>query len=423
MTNRIVSAGGVVGPVDRFGQRGQAVVLVLFGVFIVIMAGLAIDGGRVFEERRAAQTGADHAATAAAFAACTGGDDPAAAAAGRLAATRNGYDDAATPISVVVDPVVGEAYTFRAAIDSTIPSTFARLIGISDFTVSVEATAAGIDCDGESGLGAIFAGGTCGPGQWGVDVSGSNAEVYGGVHTNDNASTSGSNNRFFSPGDPDDPFTYVGALQNSGSNNLFEAPTYPRDEGPMPWPPDWDPGDVDAAFLLAYEIQAKANGSGPADDTFFDDKVTTITKDGVYYTTSEDGMDISAITWSPIDDRTVVLIAPNGPIKISISTPGRTLNPYNHPSLPRENVLLVSNEAFGNDNDRCSKFSINLSGQAATWNGSMWAPGGMIEFAGSDSSSVNGSVVGWSVKLNGQFIDVTYDALGVENHPSVLLLE
>lgn len=416
-----IRSGHVAG--ERHFQRGQVVVLVLLTVFIVIAAGLIIDAGRTFEERRAAQTAVDHAATAAAFASCTGGDDAASRTAGLAAAARNGYDDAAASIDVVVDPVIGQPNTFRAAIDSSIPATFARLIGNNEFAISVEATARGIDCDGGSGLGAIFAGGTCPAGKWGVDISGSDAEIYGGIHSNAHASTGGSNNRFFAPGDPSDPFTYVGALQNSGSNNLFESPTYPRDEGSKPWPSGWKPGDIDGAFLLAYETQARANGTGPTDDTFFTTKVTEITKDGVYYTTSEEGMDIGSITWSASNDRTVVLIAPNGPIKISVSTPGRTLNPYNHASLPRTDVLILSNEPFPNDADRCSKYSINVSGQAATWDGVMWAPGGMIEFAGSDNSAVEGSLIGWSVRLNGQSIDIRYDATTFIADPSVLLLE
>lgn len=399
------------------------VVLVLLSVFIVIAAGLIIDAGRTFEERRAAQTAVDHAATAAAFTGCRGGDDAASRTAGLAAAARNGYDDAADSIDVVVDPVVGQPNTFRAAIDSTIPATFARLLGTNDFAISVEATARGVGCGSGGGPGAIFAGGTCPPGKWALDVSGSEAEVYGGVHSNANASTSGSNNRFFAPGDPSDPFTYVGALQNSGSNNLFESPTFPRDEGPKPWPEDWEPGDVDAAFLAAYEAMAKANGTDPSDDTFFDTTVTEITKDGVYYTTSPNGMDIGNITWSVTNDRTVTLIAPYGPIKISVSIPGRTLNPYNDPYLPRSDLLILSNVAFGDDADRCSKFSINLSGQAATWNGVMWAPGGMIEFAGSDGSAVDGSLVGWSVRLNGQSIDIIHVATATVADPSVVLLE
>jgi hypothetical protein len=416
-----IRSGVVAGA--RPWQRGQAVVLVLFGVFIVVAAGLIIDAGRTFEERRAAQTAVDHAATAAAFASCTGGDDAASRTAGLVAAARNGYDDASASIDVVVEPEIGQPNTFRAAIDSTIPATFARLLGMNDFVISVEATAQGFDCGPGGGPGAIFAGGTCPAGKWGVDISGSDAEIYGGIHSNANASTSGSNNRFFAPGDPSDPFTYVGALQNSGSNNLFESPTYPRDQGPTPWPEDWEPVDVDAAFLAGYETLAKANGTGPSDDTFFDTKVTEITKDGVYYTTSPDGMDISDITWSASNERTVTLIAPNGPIKISVSIPGRTLHAYDDPGLPRTDLLILSNVAFGDDADRCSKFSINVSGQAATWDGVMWAPGGMIEFAGSDGSAVEGSLIGWSVRLNGQSIDITYDATTVSADPSVLLLE
>lgn len=56
-------------------RRGQAAVfLALVVVGLVVMAGLAIDGGRVFAERRSAQNGADAAALAAALAKINGQD-------------------------------------------------------------------------------------------------------------------------------------------------------------------------------------------------------------------------------------------------------------------------------------------------------------------------------------------------------------
>jgi hypothetical protein len=405
-------------------QVGQAVVMVILALFVLTMAGLAIDGGRMFEERRAAQTGADHAATTAAYVSCSGGDEIAAQTAGQQAATRNGYDDSAAPVVVNVHPVVGQANTFKAEIRSSIPGTFARILGINEFTISVEATAAGLDCGAAgAGAGAIFAGGTCVAGQLGLDVSGSDAGVYGGVHTNWAASTSGSNNRFFAPGIPEDPFTYVGALQNSGSNNLFQSPDYPRNEGAKPWPDGLRPADVNVELLSSYEALALANGSGPSDDTFFTSKVTEITKDGVYYTTSEDGMDISSISWSAVNDRTVTLIAPNGPIKISVSNAGGTLHAFSDPSLPRDNLLILSNESFTAAADRCSKYAISVSGQATQWTGTMWAPGGLIEFSGSDGSTIDGSVVGWAVRLAGQSIDISFDPTATGADPTIVLLE
>jgi hypothetical protein len=420
----------------RPGPGGQVLVLFAVGIFVLVGAvGLGIDGSRTFEERRAAQTAVDHAATAAAYASCI--DDPddlnAIRAAGRLAATRNGYNDAAASIVVTVDPVVVSGVpvpdTFRAAIDSTIPGTFSRVLGINDFTVSVEAIAGGVDCDaGDDGPGAIFAGGTCPAGKWGVEIGASDSQVFGGIHTNAHATTHGENNEFYQPGDPDDPFTYVETHVDHDPPNLFQTPTYPVDEGSKPWPADWEPSDITGApdgvpevgsFLRPYYDLAYANG------TFFTGKVESITKDGVYYTTSEDGMVINNIDWSVANDRTVVLVATRGPISISLSPDvGKTLHAFEHASLPRQDILVLANEQYGNDADRCSKDSIRLSGQQITWDGILWGPGGMINISGSDDSSVTGSLVSWSVNISGQRVQISYTPAGTPgSEPSVLVLK
>jgi Flp pilus assembly protein TadG len=97
---------------NRTSRTGQVLVLFAIGIFVLLgVVGLGLDGSRTFEERRAAQTAVDHAATAAAFASCTGSNVATSQAAGQTAATRNGFDNAAAAITVTVDPVVGQANT------------------------------------------------------------------------------------------------------------------------------------------------------------------------------------------------------------------------------------------------------------------------------------------------------------------------
>jgi Flp pilus assembly protein TadG len=402
-------------------ERGQVLVLFAIGAFVLIGAiGLGIDGGRTFEERRAAQTAVDHAATAAAFASCTGSDVANSRAAGKTAATRNGYDDGAAAIVVTVEPVVGQADTFKAVIDSTIEGTFARALGINTFTVSVEATAGGVDCGAGSGPGAIYAAGdNCTGGKYGVDVSGSNNEVYGGVHSNSDASVGGGTNDFTETTSPDvaDPWTFVGTLKagSIGNGNQYAA-GYPLDVGPSvpspQWPVPWAPSDAaDAAMLTAYRNLAIANG------TYFTSKITSITKDGVYYTTSTDGMDIGSVTGST---RNVVLVAPNGEIKISAS--GVTFNPFVDAGLPRQGVLMVSGKTQSGI-EKCDKFTISISGSSSDWNGILWAPGGLIEMNGSTNVANDGSLIGWAIRLNGSDLVIRYDPTLFQSDPSVLLLK
>jgi hypothetical protein len=412
----------------RRSSEGQVLVFFVLGILVLFgAAALGIDGSRTFEERRAAQTAVDHAATAAAFRSCNGGDLAAAQAAGLAAATRNDYNDAEASISVSITRIGDAAnHTFRAAITSTIPSTFGRAIGINTFTVSVEATAGGTDClgsGGGSGPGAIFAGGNdCTGGKFGVDVSGSDQEVYGGVHSNSDARVGGASNTFTETTSPDvpDPWTYVGDLTpgSEGNDNDY-APGYPLDVGSSasPWPAGWGPGDVGPAgdpppagsMLRAYYDIAAANG------TLYTTKITSIDSDGVYYTTSTEGMDVS----SSGGVRNVVLVAPSGTIKISGS--GVTWNALTEaqldaiPSvptsldLPKVGILMLSNfQQSGTE--RCDKYSIAVAGGNSTWNGIFWAPGGLIEMSGSSNTAVNGSLIGWAVRLNGSHLLLRYDS-------------
>jgi hypothetical protein len=396
-------------------------VLFAIGSFVLIGAiGLGIDGSRTYEERRAAQTAVDHAATAAAYASCLGSDLTESRAAGQLAATRNGYDDAAPSIVVTLDPVVGQADTFRAEITSTVATTFARVLGINDLTVSVEATAGGVGCDSGSGPGALYAGGdNCTGGKFAVDVPGSSNEVYGGVHSNSDASVGGGSNDFTETTSPDypDPWTYVGDLKSGSIGNDNEyAPGYPLDVGPSipspQWPAPWAPSDAsDAAMLTAYRDLAIANG------TYFTGKIDSITKDGVYYTTSTDGMDISSVTGTT---RNVVLVAPNGEIKISASSV--VFNPYVNVALPRDGVLMFSGKTHSGL-EKCDKYTISISGSSSDWNGILWGPGGLIEMNGSTNIANDGSLIGWAIRLNGSDLVIRYDPDLFQGDPSVLILK
>lgn len=415
-------------------QRG--ITFVVFALAIVVLLGmvaLGIDGGRLYDERRSAQNAADHAALTAAHASCVRGfTDAQSQAAGLASATENGYDNDGTTNVVEIAVEGSSAHTFTATVWTSIPSTFAVVIGVSQLETTTTALAAGSGCAGDSaGPGAIYAGGTCPSDKYGFDAPGSTQRVFGGVHTNSNANIGGSTNLFTELPPPDDPFTHVGTLSLGGSGNLFQA-GYP-DQVPMPdpvWTNRWAPGDVSGtgsapptagSFLLPYYDLADANGTNNSNDTLFTDKVTAITKDGVYYTTHTDGMDITSITGSV---RNVVLVAPNGPIKVSGSNV--TLNPFVDASLPRQGILMISNlqkSSSNNNEKKCDEFTISISGSSSTWNGIIWAPGGLIEFSGSTNSAVNGTLISWAVRLNGSQLAIRYNADLFTEEASIVLLQ
>lgn len=413
-------------------ERGATIVLVaLCAVFIFGMVGLGIDMALFHNARSHAQNAADHAATTAAHAECVLNLGVGAARnAGEDRALANGYSGAGDN-TVSINP---EGDGWRAVITRTVDTAFAGIIGWSELDTSVS-TLAKCNAGGSGGPGAIHAGGDCNGGKWSLDMSGQSAEVIGGVYARGDVSIASNQGDYFvedPPVEPLDTFEYSGILKpDSTSGNFFDV-DQPDNVAAKDWPEQWGPGDV-SPLLSAYEDLADENGPDDANDTLFDTKITQITKDGVYYTTSSEGMDISVITGIT---RNVVLVAPNGPIKISASTSGQTMSALTDDQLdllpdfvgdsfdlPRAGILMLSNLDNGSVADKCSKYSLNISGQNSTWNGIMWAPGGLIEFAGSDNVSANGSLVGFGVKTSGFNISIHYNPDLFQGEDFILIME
>jgi len=394
------------------GQRGQVLVLVVLSILVLIAAlALGVDGSRIYVERRAAQAAVDHAATAAAFTRCRGGTEAAAIVDGLAAAAQNGYNNDATTNTVTVTLASGNR--FRATIGSGVGASFGRVIGFDRFDVSVEATG---DCTGggPGNVGAIWSGGdNCTGGKYGFDSSGSSQRVYGGVHSNADVNIGSSPNwwtdwTLANPNPPADPFTYVGVMKENPppAGNVFE-PGYPQKVFmPSPrWPTGWAPSDVSAKLAeLQLEQLATANG------TRYTSKVTSLTKNGVIWTNHADGMDISSVS-SGVD--TVTLVATQGPIKISISN--RTFRAHTG------GILMISNKTYSGT-EKCDKFTVAISGSGSTWDGLIWAPGGLIEFSGSSNASVNGTLLGWAVRLNGSNISIVSNPALFATPPNVFLV-
>jgi hypothetical protein len=126
-------------------ERGQALILVALAIVgIVGILGLVIDGGNAFNDRRRAQNAADSAALASAYERIKGGDWVSAAMA---AAAENGYNnDGVTNVVALYSPPrdgphAGDIEYVQIIIESHVTTYFARVIGTSRITNTVETVA------------------------------------------------------------------------------------------------------------------------------------------------------------------------------------------------------------------------------------------------------------------------------------------
>ncbi|HEY5982647.1 MAG TPA: Tad domain-containing protein [Anaerolineales bacterium] len=126
-------------------ERGQALILIVFGIVALFgIAGLAIDGGNVYADRRQAQNAADGAALAAALARINGEDFVNAAI---QVAKRNGYgnDGIGSAIGVHSPPTggseKGNIEYIEVTITSNVRTPFAAVVGRPRMTNIVRAVA------------------------------------------------------------------------------------------------------------------------------------------------------------------------------------------------------------------------------------------------------------------------------------------
>jgi len=134
----------------KFQEKGQALIIIALAVVLLFgFAALAIDGSRVFSDKRNAQNAADTAALAAALARVRGQDYDAAA---RFRATSNSYTNGVNSSIVEVnlcsdtgitcEGITGKPSDYiKVKITSVVPMTFARVIGWTQITNVVDAIA------------------------------------------------------------------------------------------------------------------------------------------------------------------------------------------------------------------------------------------------------------------------------------------
>ncbi len=132
------------------GGQGQILVLFALGIVAVVaMVGLVLDGGDAFNQRRGEQNGADLAALAGANAYLNtymstknaAASMTAATSAAKASATGNGYTDGAGSTVAVTVSLLPHGATVQVDITKPHQNSFARVMGMNTWDVSVTATA------------------------------------------------------------------------------------------------------------------------------------------------------------------------------------------------------------------------------------------------------------------------------------------
>lgn len=214
-------------------ESGQAIVLVgLMMVVLFAFTGLAIDGGGLFFLYRDAQNATDAAVLAAAYAQCVNGDVTAAAL---QAADENGFDNATDNIvtvrqgpSVILPAGVSLSPTVKhnlvqVQIDAEKPSYFIQVVYPGPLSVtsrSVSYCRKAVDYSKLSGMMALGNEGNCVE----INISGSRTVFEGDMHSNDQISSTGSDNKFRQV-ESDDSVTLTDSSLVHGNKNSYDPPT------------------------------------------------------------------------------------------------------------------------------------------------------------------------------------------------------
>jgi len=380
-------------------EKGQVIVLIMLAmVMLAGFAALAIDGSALYARRRAAQNAADNSSLAGAYAICKENNVGAAI---QQVANQNGFFSSGPNNSVVyfLPPSsgvgAGDATYVEVIITSEVPSNLAQLVYGGPLVTTVRSV--GHCIEGTSGgiaAPVIALSETC---TNTIDLSGGDNVFDGGLHTNNDMN-------FGTPNTVNGELTYVSSVNGDPSDPIYDPPPpdNPVQVSPITDPLgynilDYAPGGVkaDEAALTGqyYSCECKMDMGWLIGQGLYNSS-THILDDGLYFTTEQIELSDSLI------DGSVTLVSEEA--KISISGSLMDLTPYIDGLLAFANVQLSGSS-------QCDESVIQMSGGENEWSGVVYAPNGQIEFSGSDNTTFNGALVGYTVKINGSEVGFSFD--------------
>lgn len=384
-------------------ERGQITILMVFAIIALFGAAtLAIDGGMLYLQRRAIQSAVDNAAMTGALAITKEYDSTQIETIVMEAIDRNGFDPSSDDVVVQVNypPQAPKLYEgnpdfIHVTIATNVPTAFLHFVYQAPVNIMVEAVArAGLSSSG--GEYALFAASeSC---ERTIDWSGSTTNVNGGVHSNNDIYVGGSSNTV------EGITTYVTSIFAPADKISFipPPPGNPRLSTVQDYPVDFDMSDFVPGGKIAqaaesageyYSCNCKMDMGWLLSNGLYDDATKQL-KEGIYFSEQE-------IDLSPSDIRSnAVTFVSRG--KISLGGSSHNIRPY-------VDGLLIFTDKKHSGSDQCNVGVVNMSGSTQSWNGIVFAPNGLIEFAGSSNTTLHGTLIGFTITLNGSVLDIIYD--------------
>ena len=102
--------------------------------------------------------------------------------------------------------------------------------------------------------------------------------------------------------------------------------------------------------------------------------------------------------------------------ELTISGSNMELEPY------VDNLLVYGARVYSGI-DQCDKFVVSMGGSNQEWTGIIYGPNGLVEMNGSSNTTLTGSLLGYSVRLNGSNLTIIADPSFFTGDPFVALVE
>lgn len=375
----------------QLGDRGATAITVAIALLLLMgFTALAMDGGLGYDDRRGTQNAADNAALAAAWEACNPRTSPGDPVGSALAvAAQNNYDNAAEDTTVTVTPLGPTEY--EVTIETVNDTTFAVPgFGVDTITVTSRAVA---DCEQFPFAGgfALFAQAPgCGPIE--LNFTGSDRTVNGGVHSNNDLQLSGASMTI------DGPVTYKGNLNDPQGH----APQAQQLAGPpLDYPVFYDINDYRPPNGSATSDPNYRSHNAQINNTWLISNgyatgtagSVTITQSGIYYTSGNIELNNPSV-----EEGVEVTFVAEGPVRFTGSA--GNLTAYH------DQLLVFSNHPAAGPS--CSQVAVQYAMSDATWSGVIFAPHGACRQNTASSSTFDGSIICYTISLNGSAFDITW---------------